>query len=93
MRETGVRVRKRFEVTGQEPVRRLVQAGVGVGILPITGVLPYAEAMGLHCIRLSDKWATYQLRICTQPYRVLSLPARKVLDHLVHDAVERRASR
>jgi DNA-binding transcriptional LysR family regulator len=93
MRETGVRIRTRFEVTGQEPVRRLVQAGVGVGILPITGVLPYAEAMGLHCIRLSDKWATYQLRICTQPYRVLSLPARKVLDHLVHDGAERRGSR
>jgi DNA-binding transcriptional LysR family regulator len=93
MRETGVRIRKRFEVTGHEPVRRLVQAGVGVGILPITGVLPYAEAMGLHCIRLADKWAMYRLGICTQPYRVLSLPARKVLDHLVKNAAERHASR
>jgi DNA-binding transcriptional LysR family regulator len=93
MRETGVRIRKRFEVSGHEPVRRLAQAGVGVGILPVTGVLPYAEAMGLHCIRLSYKWATYQLELCTQPYRLLSLPARKVLDYLVQDATGRGAGR
>jgi DNA-binding transcriptional LysR family regulator len=92
-RETGLRISKRFEVTGHEPVRRLAQAGAGVGVLPSTCVLPYAEAMGLHCIRLSDRWARYQLKISTRPYRSLSLPARKVLSHLVDGAAAAHSRR
>jgi len=91
--ETGVRISKRFEVTGHEPVRRLVQAGVGVGILPSICALPYANAMGLRCVRVGDRWAQYRLQLCTRSYRSLSLPARKVLSHLVGgkaDACDKR---
>lgn len=81
--EHDIDFKTRLQVTGHEPVRRLVQAGMGVGILPQFCALPYAKAMKLTCIPLSDRWASYQLNICTRPRETLSMSARLLLAHLL----------
>lgn len=72
----------RIRVAGHEPLRRLVQAGLGVGILPEFCALPYAAAMHLACIPLSDEWARYRLSICTRASDTLSMPTRLLLAQL-----------
>ena len=81
--EHGIVAKPQIEVTGHEPMRRLVKAGIGIGILPDVCSLPYAAAMGLRCIPLSDRWARYTLSICTRPHETLSLSARRLLSHLI----------
>lgn len=81
--EYGIEIKARFEVTGHEPVRRLVQAGIGIGVLPEFCALPYARAMKLCCIPLRDRWARYSLKICTRPHNTLSMSARQLLAYLV----------
>jgi DNA-binding transcriptional LysR family regulator len=80
--ERGIALNARLQVTGHEPVRRLVQAGMGIGILPEFCALPYARAMRLACVPLADPWARYTLNICTRPREALPMSARLLLAHL-----------
>ena len=81
--EQGIHLNPKLEVTGHEPMRRLVAAGIGVGILPDVCALPYVSAMQLKCIPLRDTWARYALNICTQSHAALSTPTRRLLSHLI----------
>jgi len=81
--EQRIQLNPKLEVVGHEPMRRLVEAGIGIGILPDVCALPYARAMRLQCIPLSDSWARYALNMCTRPHETLSLSARRLLSHLI----------
>lgn len=80
--EQGVALKHRLQVDGFDGLRRMVQAGLGLAVLPEHCALPYSKAMGFHCIRLSDSWARYRLNICTREPRTLSMAARLLLSHL-----------
>ena len=84
--ERGLTLKSRIQVTGFEPLRRMVQAGLGVGILPEHCAYPYSEAMGLSCVPLVDSWARYQDDICTRAPETLAFSARLTLEHLLRAA-------
>jgi len=54
---TGKRMNCRVRVTSFDVLRRLVQAGLGVTILPEACVKPYEAMMGLRRVPLTDAWA------------------------------------
>jgi DNA-binding transcriptional LysR family regulator len=81
--ELGIDVKPKIEVTGHEPMRRLVEAGMGIGILPNVCAVPYANAMQFRCVPLRDRWSRYTLNICTRPHETISLSARRLLSHLI----------
>lgn len=80
--EQGVALKHRLQVDGFDGLRRMVQAGLGLAVLPEHCALPYSKAMGFHCISLSDSWARYRLNICTREPRTLGMAARLLLSHL-----------
>ena len=84
--EQGLMLKSRIQVTGFEPLRRMVQAGLGVGILPEYCAYPYSEAMGLSCVPLADNWAQYQDDICTRSPETLAFSARLTLEYLMRAA-------
>lgn len=65
---------------------RFVQAGIGIGILPIGSATLYAKAMDLAVVKLSDAWAEYPLLIGTRSLDTLSASSRLLLDDLVQGA-------
>jgi DNA-binding transcriptional LysR family regulator len=81
--EHGIALNTQLEVAGHEPMRRLVEAGVGIGVLPDVCAAPYARAMHTCCVPLKDHWASYNLNICTRAHDTLSMPARRLLSHLI----------
>ncbi len=81
--EQGIKLQTKIQVTGFEPLRRMIQAGLGIGILPEFCAYPYAEAMQLTCIPLTDNWAQYQIDICTRAPEALAFAARLTLEHLL----------
>jgi len=80
--EQGVALKHRLQVDGFDGLRRMVEAGLGLAVLPEHCALPYSKAMAFHCIRLNDSWARYRLNICTRDPQTLSMAARLLLNHL-----------
>jgi DNA-binding transcriptional LysR family regulator len=80
--------RTAMQVTTFEALRRMVQAGMGIGILPESCSAPYAEQLGLRCIPLTDEWATYHLGLCARRVDMLATAPRLLFHFLSEQAVE-----
>lgn len=61
--EVGVPIRTRVEVMSFDGVRRMVQAGLGISVLPEGAVQPYLQASELEMVPISDPWAERSLEI------------------------------
>jgi len=72
---TERRLNVRVRVTTFDAVRRLVQAGLGIAILPEACVKPYEAAMKLRSVPLTDGWALRQLSIGVRSLDSLPLTA------------------
>jgi DNA-binding transcriptional LysR family regulator len=64
----------------------MVEAGVGVGIMPMAAARRHARTMAIAWVPLHDEWAVRELQVCTR--NVANLPpfARDLIDLLVADA-------
>jgi len=69
-------------VTRNEVARSMVQAGLGVAILPEGFVRPYEGALRIRGVPLVDAWARRQLNICVRDAAGLTVAARRFLDRL-----------
>jgi DNA-binding transcriptional LysR family regulator len=78
----GKPLRLRVQVKSFDVVARLVQAGLGIGVLPEAASQAFAGPMGLRVISLTDPWAARRMFLCVRQYATLSAPARQLVDHL-----------
>jgi DNA-binding transcriptional LysR family regulator len=81
----GKPLRLRVQVKSFDVVARLVQAGLGIGVLPEDAAEAFAKPMGLRFITLTDAWAARRMFVCVKEYARLPTPARRLVDHLVRD--------
>ena len=84
----GIAYRTAMQVTTFEAMRRMVQAGMGIGILPESCSSPYAEPLGLRCIPLTDDWASYHLGLCARHVDTLPTAPRLLFHFLCEQAAE-----
>lgn len=82
-RERGVPLRLRMEVKSFDVVIRMIQAGLGIGVLPEAAAKPFANPMGLRLVTLTDDWAQRKMYVAVRQYATLPAPARLLVDHLV----------
>ena len=83
-------LRLRIQVGNFEAACRMVEAGVGVAILPESAARRHAQAMAIAIVPLSDPWAVREMKICVRSLDALPAFARDLVDMLVDDA--RRAA-
>jgi len=76
----------RIEVGNFEAACRMVEAQVGVAILPGSAARRHAQTMAIDTVALSDDWALRQMQICVRNLQALPLFARDLVDLLVEDA-------
>ena len=62
---------------------KLVQTGMGIGILPEAAAHDFAPVMGLRIIRLKDVWADRRMLVCVRDVTSLSTVGQKLLDQLI----------
>jgi len=74
-------IRMRVQVLSFDGVRRMVEAGLGVAILPQGTVLPYLDS-GIAAIPLDEPCAARTLYVTFRDYRSLPVIARELLDLL-----------
>ena len=83
--------RYRVEVSSFEAVCRMVEAKVGVSVIPETAIDRYAQVMNITKVDLNDAWANRQLQVCIRPNEKLPSFAQPLLDLLLED-VEQSAA-
>lgn len=82
-RRLGKRLSYRVRVRSFEAVCRMVEQGIGVGIVPQTAALRCAGTMKIRRIGLADAWAARNLLACVRHLDQLPLNAHRMLQHLL----------
>ena len=72
----------RVQVRSFEAVCRTVQAGLGIGILPLQASKGLAESMGLNVRALADDWAERHMLVCVKKDRPALASLALMLQHL-----------
>jgi DNA-binding transcriptional LysR family regulator len=75
-------LRARVHVHSFAALCKMIEAGLGIGVLPEGAARPFVAAMQLRLIRLSDPWARRHMYVCVRDYGALPPIARKLVDHL-----------
>jgi DNA-binding transcriptional LysR family regulator len=75
-------LRARIQVHSFAALCKMIEAGLGVGVMPEGAARPFVAAMELRLVRLSDAWTRRRMYVCVRDYDGLSTIARKLVDHL-----------
>ncbi|KRB51121.1 MAG: LysR substrate-binding domain-containing protein [Pseudomonadota bacterium] len=78
----GRPLRLRVQLRSFDAVCRLVECGVGVGVVPETTARRAARTMSLGIVQLTDDWARRDLTICVRDLGQLAPYARELVNSL-----------
>ena len=78
----GRPLKLRVQLRSFDAVCRLVECGVGIGIVPQTTARRAAKGMAIKAITLTDEWAVRDLAICVRDFDTLPHFARQLVEHL-----------
>ncbi|WP_426117366.1 LysR substrate-binding domain-containing protein [Pseudomonas sp. DSP3-2-2] len=81
-RSAGRVLRLRIHVPGFDAVCRMVQADMGIGILPLKAFELFGRALGLTAVALNDDWSERTLVLVTREQDALSPVSRMLFEHL-----------
>jgi DNA-binding transcriptional LysR family regulator len=70
------------QVRSFEAVSRMVQAGLGIGILPEQVAMDFHEGLGLAVRALKDPWALRQMLVCIKQGQTVGASLQRLLDTL-----------
>jgi DNA-binding transcriptional LysR family regulator len=79
----------RIEVSNFEGACRMVEAAVGVGVMPESAARRHAQTMQIGIVPLTDAWSLRQMHVCVRSLDALPGFARDLVELLVDDARER----
>ena len=80
--ELGRPVKFRMQVNSYDAVCLMVEAGMGLGILPRLLAQRYSKALRVKPIALREPWASRKLNICIRSHDSLSVAAKLLVEHL-----------
>lgn len=79
----GKPLKLRIQVTGLDAMCRMVQAGLGIGLLPDRAFALLGPGMGaLRAVALTDAWAERTLQLVARDFGTLPITARMLVEHL-----------
>ncbi len=80
--DLDITVKLRIRVSGFDAVSRMVEAGLGVALIPDIIAQNYMPKMAIASITLDEPWAARQLNICVRDMESLSGAASLLVQHL-----------
>lgn len=83
---TGRAIRLRIHVTGLDAMCRMIDNGLGVGVMPRRAFELMHGVGNLECVRLQDEWASRDISLVAREFSTLPLTARMLVDHLTERA-------
>ena len=79
----GRALRQRILVGSFDAMCRMVEANVGLGVLPEMAARRHLKSMRIKTIQLLDEWAVRELRICVRSRGDLPVFARELIDFIL----------
>ena len=78
----GRTLRQRIQVTGLDAMCRMIDNGLGVGVLPDQAFALMRGVGRLQSVALQDAWAARELRLVARDFGALPATARLLVEHL-----------
>ena len=78
----GRALRQRIQVTGLDAMCRMIDNGLGVGLLPDRAFALMRGVGQLAAVPLQDAWAHRELRVVARDFEALPVTARLLVEHL-----------
>lgn len=78
----GRAIRLRIHVTGLDAMCRMIDNGLGVGVMPRRAFHLMHGVGQLEAVRLTDAWAVRDIRLVAREFSTLPVTARLLVDHL-----------
>lgn len=78
----GVPVKFRMHVNSFEAVCLMVEAGMGLGVVPKILAKRYIKALKIKMLTLNEPWSSRNLNICIRSYESLPVASRLLVDHI-----------
>jgi DNA-binding transcriptional LysR family regulator len=82
----GRPLRLRVQLRSFDAVCRMVEAGVGLGVVPQTTASRAGRTMAIETVALDDPWAVRDLTLCVRSLKELPPSARQLVAHLRAEA-------
>jgi DNA-binding transcriptional LysR family regulator len=79
----GKPLRLRVQVNGFDVLAKLVQAGLGIGVLPELAARAFVRTLGLRLVPIADDWSRRRMLVCVRDRRTLPPLAARLVDHLL----------
>ncbi len=80
--DLGRNPKLRIHVNGFDALCLMVEAGLGIGIVPRGAAKPYFKGLRIRPVQLREPWATRDLKLCVRSYDALPAAAKLLVDHL-----------
>ena len=80
--EAGLPLRLRMQVTSYDALCLMVDAGMGIGVLPLGSARLYLPALKIRAVALAEVWAVRQLVLAVRSVEALSAASRVLVEHL-----------
>ncbi len=84
--QAGRTLRQRIQVTGLDAMCRMIDNGLGVGLLPDRAFALMHSVGRLAAVPLQDAWAHRELRLVARDFDALPVTARLLAEHLATPA-------
>lgn len=82
--ELGRSLKLRVRMTGFDPLCRMVEAGLGVGVVPESIAIHYARTLAITKLALDEPWSRRSLKLASYPPSSLTFATRLLLEHLAN---------
>ena len=80
--EAQVPLKVRMQVGSIDMVCRMVEQGIGIGVLPHAAILPQLQTLRVRCLKLDAPWAMRSHLLCVRKHEELTAATRSVLEYL-----------
>lgn len=79
----GKRLKLRIQLRGFDAMCRMIEAGVGIGIVPESAALRHQQTMAIATVALTDDWAVRERYLLVRDLDALPTFARSLVDTLL----------
>jgi DNA-binding transcriptional LysR family regulator len=80
--ELGRPLRLRIQVSSYDALCLMVDAGLGIGVMPRKSAQLFLPSLNIRCVSLDESWAARKLVLCVRDLAALSPAARLLVQHL-----------
>ena len=78
----GIRLQIRARLRSFDAICQMVEAGVGLAIIPEAAARRYSRSTRIKTVRMADPWTSRRLAICMRSRQSLPRPVQQLADHL-----------